>query len=166
MTEIKDNPSTFPPQKNRDPSLTGRSKEELLNSQYEYIRETVKSSARESLRQGKMSPLSVCIGREGKVKLRELQERLLADRKVLLNMAFAYAYNQANRNKVSIKELKSRVEARVQEEENVLFEIDENTLNMLFDSGSEDAKFIYLNAGIDLLYFRLVRMETLSDIWQ
>jgi len=113
-----------------------------------------------------MIPTSVRIGREGKVKLRELQELLGADMKVLLNMAFAYAYNQANRNQVSIKELKSRVEARVQDEENELFEIDENTLNMLFDSRSEDAKFIYLNAGIDLLYFRLVRMETLSDIWQ
>ncbi|MBO1347551.1 MAG: hypothetical protein EBE86_009215 [Hormoscilla sp. GUM202] len=166
MTEIKDNQSTLPPLKNRDPSLTGRSKEELLLRQYSYIRETVKSSARESLRQGKMIPTSVRIGREGKVKLRELQELLGADMKVLLNMAFAYAYNQANRNQVSIKELKSRVEARVQDEENELFEIDENTLNMLFDSRSEDAKFIYLNAGIDLLYFRLVRMETLSDIWQ
>lgn len=166
MAEIKHKLSTSPPRKQRDPLLAARSKDELQKTQEEYIGETVKSAALLSLRQGKMGSISVRIGKQGHVKLRELQDRLRAELKVLLNMALAYAYNEAKRNQVSVHELRTRVEATILGEENVLFEIDESTLDILFDSRTQDAQFIYLNAGIDLLYSRLVKLDTPSVIWQ
>ncbi|MUG92880.1 hypothetical protein F7734_10630 [Scytonema sp. UIC 10036] len=164
MAQIQQQPSSLPPRKQRDPSLA-RSKEELLQRQEEYIGEMVKSAARESLREGTMRPISVRIGREGKIKLHELQDRLRAEQKILLNMAFAYAYHEAKRNQVSVHFLRTKIEAIVNDEENVLFEIDESTLDILFDSRIQDAQFIYLNAGIDLLYSRLVKLNTASAIW-
>lgn len=57
MAQIQHKPSNLPPRKQRDPNLA-RSKDELLQKQEEYIGEIVKSVARESLRQGTVSPNS------------------------------------------------------------------------------------------------------------
>jgi len=40
-----------------------------------------------------------------------------------------------------------------------MFEIKECTLDIIFQSNLEDAKFIYLNLGIMLLHSRLINLE-------
>lgn len=164
MVESQPQSASSPPKKHRDPALTGRSKDELMQMQEKYIGETVKSAARESLRQGTMAPTQLCIGTERKRKIFELRERLLTDEKALLNMALAYAYTEASQRQISAAELRSRIETMQLEEEYISFEIDEPVLNILFESGVQDAQFIYLNTGLDLLYSRLVRDDTPSII--
>jgi hypothetical protein len=166
MTETQYQAPISPPRKQRDPLLTGRSKDELQQTQEKYISETVKSAARESLRQGTMNYTPIPVGREGKKKIDELQSKLCISQKVLLNMAFAFAYNEAKTTQFSVQKLREQVEAQVKDTESVFFEIDESTLDILFECGIEDAQFIFLNAGIDLLYFRLVNSSQLSSIWQ
>lgn len=166
MAEIQHQPLTSPPQKNRDSLLTARSKDELVQRQEEYIGETIKSAARESLRQETMAPTPVCIGKVGKEKLRELQDRLRAEQKVLLNMALAYAYDEARRRQVPVQELRAGIEAMLLDEESISFEMNEPTLDIIFESGIQDAQFIYLNAGLDLLHSRIVKLDTPSTIWK
>lgn len=166
MTETQYQAPISPPRKQRDPLLTARSKDELLETQEKYISETVKSAARESLRQGTMNHTAIPVGREGKNKINELQSRLRIEEKVLLNMAFAFAYDEAKRNQFPVQQLRKKVEVQIQDTESVFFEINESTLDILFECGIEDAQFIYLNAGIDLLYFRLINLNTPSSIWQ
>lgn len=166
MAEAQHQSSTSPPQKRRDPLLTERSKDELMQRQEEYIGETVKSAAHAALRHGTMVPTLVRIGSCGEEKLRELQDRLRVEQKVLLNMALAYAYDEAHRRHISANELRSRIEATQLDEKDVSFKIDEPVLDILFESGIQDAQFIYLNAGLDLLYSRLVQLNKPSIIWK
>ncbi|MCG6134608.1 MAG: hypothetical protein MET45_08075 [Nostoc sp. LLA-1] len=166
MSEPRHQPPSSSPKKHRDPLLTGRSKDELMQKQENYIGETVRSAARESLRQGTMAPTQLRIGTERKRKISELKERLFTDEKVLLNMALAYAYTEARQKKLSADELRSRIETMQLDEEYISFEIDEQVLNILFESAIQDAQFIYLNAGLDLLYSRLVRDDISSVIWK
>lgn len=163
MTETQHQPSIFPPRKQRDPALIARGKEELIQRQEEYIRETVKSAAYESLRQGTITPKSIRIGNLGKIKLNKLQEILLVEQKVLLNMALAYAYHEVIQSKISIQELRLKIESMIFDDDTVLLEINESSLNILFESGIEDAQFLYLNIGIDLLYSRLITCDSLSS---
>ncbi len=167
MAETQHQFPTSPPKKNRDPLLAGRSKEELIQTQKKYIGETLKAAGRESIRQGTMPPTSLRIGIDKKKKLSELRERLFTtEEKDLLKMAFAYAYTEAKQRQISGDELRSRIETVQLDEEYISFEIDESILNILFESGLQDAQFIYLNAGIDLLYSRLVKDNVPSVIWK
>jgi bacterioferritin (cytochrome b1) len=166
MAETHHQPSSLPPHKHRDPLLTKRSKDELMQRQEKYIGETVKSAARESLRQETMVPTALRIGTDGKKKLSELEERLRIEQKVLLNMALAYAYTEAKQRQVSADELRSRIKSMQLDEEYIYFEINEPVLDILFESGTQDAQFIYLNAGLDLLYSRLIQINVLPTIWK
>jgi hypothetical protein len=166
MAEIQHQSSDSPPKKHRDPALVERSKGELRQRREDYIGEIIKSSALESLRQGTMVPSSLKIGKEGKQKLSELKERLFIEQKVLLNMALAYAYTEAKQKQISTSDLRSRIEALQLDEEFISFELDESILNILFDAGIQDAQFVYLNAGLDLLYSRLIQPNAASMIWK
>lgn len=164
MPELQPKTSRQPPQKQRDPLLVGRNKDELMRQQEEYVRETLKSAARESLRQGTILPKSIVVGRKGLDKLRELQGRLRVESKILLNMALVYAYTEAQQQNIPVAELRAKVKETLLDDESVDFEIDELTLEILLDSGIADAEFVYLNAGIELLYSRLIDSSPLSEV--
>ena len=155
MAEIKNQPFV-PPRKRRDPALISRGKEEIIRIQEEYIRSTVKSAAYESLRQGTMVPASIRIGTSGKEKLNLLQDRLGVEQKVLLNMALAYAHYEIKQSQISYQELKLKIESMISDDEAITFEMNESSLDILFECQLENAQFIYINTGINLLYSRLI----------
>ncbi|GCL35213.1 MAG: hypothetical protein VKL60_12220 [Sphaerospermopsis sp.] len=160
MAEANHTSSTRPPKKHRDPNLIARSKDELKRQQEDYIRETMKTSALKSLRQGKMQPSPVRVGKKCKIQLDDLQMRLQVDEKTILNMAFAYGYHESMQNQIKIQHLRKKVEDMIIDEETLMFEVNECTLDTLLKSGIEDAIFIYLNLGIILLHSRLIELET------
>lgn len=166
MAETQHQSSTSPPKKNRDPLLLGRSQDERMQSDKRYISETLKKSGRESIRQGTMSPTSVRIGIDRKKQLAELRKRLFTiEEKDLLKMAFAYGYTEAKQRQISADKLRSSIKTVQLDEAYISFEIDEAIFNILCESDiPDDAQFIYLNAGIDLLYSRLVRDSVPSFI--
>ncbi|GCL43325.1 hypothetical protein [Dolichospermum planctonicum] len=168
MAEIQQHPSTLPPKKVRDPNLAERNKDELKQTQHEYIAGIAKSAAHESLRQGTMHPTSLRIGKDGKSRLCELEKRLLIEENILLNMALAYAYTEAKQRKLSAEELRLRIESMQLDEEYVSLKIHEPVLNILLECSIKDAdaQFVYLNAGLDLLYSRLVSNDLPSVIWK
>lgn len=161
MAEIQ-NPPFVPPRKQRDPAFVSRGKEEREQSQEEYIRSTVKSAAYEALRQGTMVPALIRIGTSGKEKLNLLQNRLGVELKVLLNMALAYAHYEIKHSQISYQELKLKIESTISDEEAITFEMNESSLDILFECQLKNPQFIYINTGIDLLYSRLIRLNTSS----
>lgn len=165
MAETQQQHLSSPPQKLRDSRLTGRSKDELIQNQQEYISATVNSAASESLSQGTMAPAKISIGTDGKEKLCELKKRLHQEDKIVLNIALVYGYDEAKLRKLSADELRSRIGSK-KDEEYIDFEIDKPSLEIVVESGIKDIQFIYLNAGIDLLYSRLVKFNEPSEIWK
>lgn len=163
MEQIQ-NPPFVPPRKHRDPAFISQGKEELTRSQEEYIRSTVKSAAYESLRQGTMVPASIRIGTSGKEKLNLLQDRLGVELTVLLNMALAYAHNEIKQSQISYQELKLKVESMISDDETITFEMNESSLDILFECQLQNAQFIYINTGIDLLYSRLITQNRTGAI--
>ncbi|MEA5617851.1 hypothetical protein VB711_08365 [Cronbergia sp. UHCC 0137] len=160
MAEANYTSSTRPPKKHRDPNLIARSKDELKRQQEDYIKEKIKTSAIKSLRQGTIQPFPVRVGKKCKIQLDDLQMRLRVDEKTILNMAFAYAYNESIQKQIKIQHLREKLEDMIIDEESLMFEVNEYTLDTLFKSGIEDAIFIYLNFGIILLHARLIELDT------
>ena len=163
MAEIHEQHRSLPPQKHRDPNLIGRSQDELRQNNDRYIGATVNSAARDSLQQGTMAPTSIPIRADLKKKLLELKERLGIEESVLLRMAFHYGYTEAKKIDLTADELRKRI-GSVGKQESVEFEIDESILDIISESGIEDAQFIYLNSGLDLLHSRLVPVNAISEI--
>lgn len=150
---------TTPPKKYRDPSLVARSKEELQHQNQEYIRKTVRQAALKSLREGTMQHSLVRVGKDGKARFEKLQKRLQLEAKYLLNSAFIYGYTEVQERKIAIPDLRKKLESIITDDEALMFEINEDTLDIIFQSNLEDAKFIYLNLGIMLLHSRLINLE-------
>lgn len=158
MAEIQ-NPPFSPPRKHRDPAFISRGKEEREQSQEEYIRSTVKSAAYEALRKGTIVPASIRIGTSGKEKLNLLQNRLGVELKVLLNMALAYAHYEIKQSQISYQELKLKIESMISDDEAITFEMNETSLDILFECQLKNPQFIYINTGINLLYSRLITLN-------
>ncbi|GEM_PF-6229763 len=156
MTNSQNQFSILPPKKYRDPSFAGQTKEQLKQTHKEYIEETLKASVRESLKQGKIVPKLIAISENGQKQLDQLQAILCISKKELLNMALAYGYHETKRENISIEQLRSQIETLSFNQNLVTFEINEQVLDILFQSGVTDAQFIYLNIGINLLYDRLL----------
>lgn len=151
--------STPPPKKHRDPILVGRSQEELQHQNQEYIGEKVRQAALKSLREGTMQHSLVRVGKDGKARFEKLQKRLQLEAKDLLNSAFIYGYTEVQERKIAIPDLRKKLESIITDDEALMFEIKECTLEIIFQSNLEDAKFIYLNLGIMLLHSRLINLE-------
>jgi hypothetical protein len=165
MAEIHPKSSTLPPKKRRDPALMARSQDEKQKKHEEYIGEIVKSSVRESLREETMPPKPVQLLHEGKLKLSKLKEKLRSDEKNLLNIAFAYGYDEIQQNQLSLQELREKLESVAKDNELISFEILESNLDLVFKSQIADAYFIYINTGIELLYYRLVDQKKLPSLF-
>ncbi|MGL6139118.1 MAG: hypothetical protein ACRC2M_17620 [Planktothrix sp.] len=165
MAEINPKSSTLPPKKRRDPALMARSQDEKQKKHEEYIGEIVESSVRESLREETMPPKPVQLLQQGKLKLSKLQEKLRSDEKNLLNIAFAYGYDEIQQNQLSLQELREKLESVAKDNELISFEILESNLDLVFKSRIADAYFIYINTGIELLYYRLVDQKKLPSLF-
>ncbi len=165
MTEINPKSSTLPPKKRRDPALTARSQDEKQKKHEEYIEKIVESSVRESLREATMPPKPVQLLQAGKLKLSKLKEKLRSDEKNILNIAFAYGYDEIQQNQLSLQELREKLESVAKDNELISFEILESNLDLAFKSRIADAYFIYINTGIELLYYRLVDQKNLPSLF-
>ncbi|MEA5560761.1 hypothetical protein [Planktothrix agardhii] len=102
---------------------------------------------------------------EGKLKLSKLQEKLRSDEKNLLNIAFAYGYDEIQQNQLSLQELREKLESVAKDNELICFEILESNLDLVLKSRIADAYFIYINTGIELLYYRLVDQKKLPSLF-
>lgn len=165
MAEINPKSSTLPPKKRRDPALMARSQDEKQKKHEEYIEEIFESSARELLREETMPPKPVQLLQAGKLKLSKLQEKLRSDEKNLLNIAFAYGYDEIQQNQLSLQELREKLESVAKDNEPISFEILESNLDLAFKARIADAYFIYINTGIELLYYRLVDQKNLPSLF-
>ncbi|USR92066.1 hypothetical protein NEA10_04910 [Phormidium yuhuli AB48] len=168
MTTRKENATNLPPTRK---TLSGRKKENQQSqnrsqNQELYVRETIKSSIRSSFKMSAIAPRYLDIGATRKQKLVELQTQLCGEdehcEQTLLNMAWRLGYREAQYHQLTPQQARHYLTLDCSEK--IEFKInDEEILNLLLESGLENALTIYLNLGIDVMYVRLLTSHDLPN---